>query len=297
MGELRIKQHPTPQYLTEQPEHEHLPPIPLRGLLLGPSGSGKTLALVDMLIRIYKGCWARIYVFSPSVDVDSAWLPVKKYVEQGLGVDPKKEQCFYSEWDPGALKEIVDQQKKLIEYQKGQKDKKLHGICIIVDDFADDPRIMHAAGGAAAGGSMLNTLFVRGRHLCISTLVSSQKLRLVSSTIRVNLQFLCVWRLRNQHELESLLEEVSAVYDKKTLMQMYHLATDEPYSFWYILLTAKRREDMFFMRFEKRLIPNASANLTDSKDGSRPTAGRAGLPQPLPASGSTLAGVHKTTKT
>ena len=139
---------------------------------------------------------------------------------------------------------------------------------------------------------MLNTLFVRGRHLCISTLVSSQKLRLVSSTIRVNLQFLCVWRLRNQHELESLLEEVSAVYDKKTLMQMYHLATDEPYSFWYILLTAKRREDMFFMRFEKRLIPN----LGNGKDGSRPASGRTSLPQPQPASGSTVAGVHETLK-
>ena len=104
---------------------------------------------------------------------------------------------------------------------------------------------------------MLNTLFVRGRHLQISTLVSSQKLRLVSSTIRVNLQFLCVWRLRNQHELESLLEEVSAVYDKKTLMQMYKMATDEPYSFWYVLLTAKKREEMFFLRFEKRMIPKS----------------------------------------
>ena len=291
MESLRIKQHPTPQYLTEQPEHDHLPPIPLRGLLLGPSGSGKTLALVDMLIRLYKGCWARIYVFSPSVDVDSAWLPVKKYVEETLGVDPKKEQCFYSEWDAGALKEIVDQQRKLIEYQKSQKNKKLHGICIIVDDFADDPRIMHAAGGAAAGGSMLNTLFVRGRHLCISTLASSQKLRLVSSTIRVNLQFLCVWRLRNQHELECLLEEVSAVYDKKTLMQMYHLATDDPYSFWYLLLTSKRREDMFFMRFEKRLIPN----LGNSKDG--PSSGRRSLPQSLPASGSEVASLHETIKT
>ena len=62
---------------------------------------------------------------------------------------------------------------------------------------------------------MLNTLFVRGRHLCISTLVSSQKLRLVSSTIRVNLQFLCVWRLRNQQELESLLEEVSAATTRR----------------------------------------------------------------------------------
>jgi len=97
MAELRIKQHPTPQYLTEQPEHDHLPPIPLRGLLLGPSGNGKTLALVNMLIRSYKGCFARIYIFSPSVDVDSAWLPVKKYVEQGLGVDPQKEKCFLAE--------------------------------------------------------------------------------------------------------------------------------------------------------------------------------------------------------
>ena len=293
MSALRIQQHPTPQYSTEQSEHNHLPSIPLRGLLLGPSGSGKTLALVDLLIRLYKGCWARIYVFSPSVDVDSAWLPVKKYVEETLAVDPKKEKCFFSEWDAGALKEIVDQQRKLIEYQKDQKNKKLHGICIIVDDFADDPRIMHAAGGAAAGGSMLNTLFVRGRHLCISTLVSSQKLRLVSSTIRVNLQFLCVWRLRNQHELESLLEEVSAVYDKKTLLQMYQMATDEPYSFWYILLTSKRREDMFFLRFEQRLIPNLSTN----KESDGPTAGRRSLPQPLPASGSAVASLHEKTKT
>ena len=167
------------------------------------SGSGKTLALVDMLIRLYKGCFARIYIFSPSVDVDSAWLPVKKYVEEILHVDPQKEQCFFDTWDTATLHHIVESQKKLIEYQKNAKHKKLHGICIVCDDFADDPRIMHTNSGASSGGSMLNTLFVRGRHLCISTLVSSQKLRLVSSTIRVNLQFLCVWRLRNQHELEA----------------------------------------------------------------------------------------------
>ena len=268
---LRIQQHPTPQYVTEQPAHEHLPPLPLRGLLLGPSGSGKTVALVDMLVRLYKGCWARIYVFSPSVDVDSAWLPVKKYVEEGLGVDPKKEQCFFSEWDAAALQSIVDGQRKLVEYQKKQKHRKLHGICIVVDDFADDPRIMHSQTGAAAGGSMLNTLYVRGRHLNISTLVSSQKLRLVSSTIRVNLQFMLVWRLRNELELQQVLEEVSAVYDKKTLLEMYHLAVDEPHSFWYILLTAKRPEDAFFLRFEKRLVPtNKDGPGRSSRDGGVP---------------------------
>ena len=82
----------------------------------------------------------------------------------------------------------------------------------------------------------------------ISTLASSQKLRLLSSTMRVNVQFMLVWRLRNRMELQSLLEEISAVYDIKTLEQMYQLATNDPYSFWYILFTARRKEDMFFLR-------------------------------------------------
>ena len=40
-------------------------------------------------------------------------------------------------------------------------------------------------------------------------------------------------------------------------MEMYELATREPYRFWYIHLAAKRREDMFFLRFKKRMIPNS----------------------------------------
>ena len=101
---------------------------------------------------------------------------------------------------------------------------------------------------------MLNTLFVRGRHAFISTLVSTQKLRLLSSTICVNAQFLLVWRLRNRLELQSLLEELSAVHPIKTLQEMYELATSEPYSFWYILLTARSKSEMFFLRFEQRIV-------------------------------------------
>ena len=113
------------------------------------------------------------------------------------GVDPQKEQCFFDHWDPDAIKGIVDQQVRLTEYSKKRGLKQLFGICIIIDDFADDPRIVHSQRGAAAGGSMLNTLFIRGRHSQISCIVSTQKLRLISSTMRVNTQFLCVWRLRS----------------------------------------------------------------------------------------------------
>ena len=106
---------------------------------------------------------------------------------------------------------------------------------------------------------MLNTLLVRGRHMQISTFMSVQKLRLAGSILRVNAQAICVFRLRNKLELDAIVEELSAVYSKEQLLEMYDLATREPFSFWYIYLAAKRKEDMFFLRFDKRLTPALSA--------------------------------------
>ena len=41
---------------------------------------------------------------------------------------------------------------------------------------------------------------------------------------------------------------------QKTLHEMYETAIgDKDYSFWYILLTAKK-EEMFFIRFEQQLV-------------------------------------------
>ena len=98
--------------------------------------------------------------------------------------------------------------------------KKLYQVLIICDDFADSPQL-HKPHGA------LDTLFIRGRHLQISTWVSSQKLRLISAAVRVNMQFLCCWRLRNQHELEAVIEELSALLPKDKLHRIYEQATRE----------------------------------------------------------------------
>ena len=108
---------------------------------------------------------------------------------------------------------------------------------------------------------MLNTLLVRGRRMMISTFVLAQKMRLAGSILRVNAQALVIFRLRNKLELEGVIEEeLSAVYDKDTLLQMYEPATAKPYSFFYVNLTAKRREDMFWLRFEQRVIPRKIKN-------------------------------------
>ena len=48
-----------------------------------------------------------------------------------------------------------------------------------------------------------------------------------------------IYKLRNYRDLESLIEELSALAPKKIILQMYNTATEEPYSFWYINLMAK----------------------------------------------------------
>ena len=80
----------------------------------------------------------------------------------------------------------------------------------------------------------------------------------MGSLLRVNAQALIVFRLRNKLELDAIIEELSAVHDKKTLMEMSATATYEPYSFWYINLAASKVEDMFWLRFESRMIPTTA---------------------------------------
>ena len=130
----------------------------------------------------------------------------------------------------------------------------------MVDDFADSPSVMASRGG----GNALNHLLVRGRHIFCSCLVLSQKLRAMGSLLRVNAQALIIFKIRNRLELDAIIEELSAIYDNKVLMEMYQIATAEPYSFWYINLAASKIEDMFFNKFQQRMIPAAApiANTT-----------------------------------
>ena len=47
---------------------------------------------------------------------------------------------------------------------------------------------------------------------------------------------------------------MSAVLDKKTLLQLYNIATSEPHSFLYIKLTESNKNDMFYINLNKKLV-------------------------------------------
>ena len=62
-----------------------------------------------------------------------------------------------------------------------------------------------------------------------------------------------MFKLRNQGDLDALTDEVSAVADKKMILEMYNIATHEPYSFLYVKLTPKDSNKMFMIKSHKYL--------------------------------------------
>ena len=176
------------------------------------------------------------------------WKPVKDYIEKHMKVQHTEEEpIYFDHYDPEALATILETQHKITTFLKQRGDTRLFQILIIVDDFADDPSFTRHS-------KLLHALYTRGRHNMISSITATHKFNAIHPIIRVNAAELYVYRLRNTKDLDTFIDEVSAVYDKKTLLAMYKAATEEPFSFLYVKLTAKNKEDMFFKRFSHKLV-------------------------------------------
>ena len=233
------------KYDFKQSKHEVVPKLPMRAMIVGPSGSGKSTLLVSMILDIYRGAFERIFIWSPSVNLDSIWLPVKKHIK----VDNDKEPCLWDEFNVEDLERVIETQNKIIEYQKKQGMKKLFNILLILDDVSDNPAITR-------NNKLLNSLFCRGRHSGISTLVSLQKSSTVPPIIRVNISHVFYYKVRNFKEIEILQDELSAIVrsdnlleSKKLIYKIYETATDEPHSFLYINLLEKNPDKMFMKNY------------------------------------------------
>lgn len=247
MSVPKVKPIDLKQYKSKQSKYDVAARLPFRSMVLGPSGSGKTIILQNLILDVYRDCFERIYIFSPSIDVDSTWLPVKKYINDVMNVHHSKDNpIYFSEYSPKDLQDIIKQQHDLIDYMKKKHHKEMFNILILVDDFGDNPKF-------SKHSNLMNSLFVRGRHTFISSICSCQVFNMLSPIIRKNITELYVYRLRNYKDLDSLLTELSALTDRATLLEIYHKATEEPYSFLYINLRATKLNDYFMIRFDQRI--------------------------------------------
>ena len=202
--------------------------------------SGKTYLLNNLITNIYKNCFERVYIFSQSIYLDRTYDPIKETQKE-----IKNEDLYFETFDEAALQNIINNHSRIIAKLKDEKTKEMYNICIVIDDFIDDRRISN-------NSKALNSLFIRGRHSFISTICLIQKYISVSPMIRLNVSALMIFKLKNMKDLNALLDETSALINKKKLLEIYEKAIEEKYNFLYINLMADNINEMFFINFDKQ---------------------------------------------
>ena len=231
------------EYEFKQSKYEVAPKLPASMIISAPSGSGKTILLQSLILDIYRNCFARIYIWSPSINVDSIWTPVKKYINDEMKVNTEKEKVFFEEYFSADLQQVIERHHTVIEYQKKNDHKTLHSCLLVIDDMADNEKFSRHS-------SLLNQLYVRGRHNALTVITSVQAYRALSRIIRVNSRQLFFFKMRNYKEIETMTEELAAMLinkkmladtkniadAKRLLLEIYNEATEEQYSFLYVNL-------------------------------------------------------------
>ncbi len=100
-------------FTVKQPPYKHLQNhFPCRMLVNASSGSGKTLLLSSLILHVYRHCFQRVVIFSPTASSDHTWEPVYRFIRNEMKV-PEEERIHYDEFDTEALSNIIDQQKRI----------------------------------------------------------------------------------------------------------------------------------------------------------------------------------------
>ena len=91
----------------------------------------------------------------------------------------------------------------------------------------------------------------------ISTVTSTQSYKGVGPVIRKHMTHLFIYRLRHDGDLEGIIEDLSAIYDKKTLLlQIYHEAVSEDSSSLYVNLISMDKRKVFMKQSSHDLNPS-----------------------------------------
>ena len=123
---------------------------------------------------------------------------------------------------------------------------KLYSCLLVVDDFAEDKTFMRYS-------KILHGLYTKSRHFGLSVITATQKYNALSPIVRLNSSSLYIFKLKNQSELDTFIQEQSALIDKKTINEIYRVATEEPYSFLFVKLRESDINKIFMNRFEAEI--------------------------------------------
>ena len=193
-----------------------LPKPSFRWLFVAPTNTGKTTCIINVL-KTYQHVFDNIFIFSNVLKLDRLWKEV-------LDTNFNKNNCFDS-YSEEKLQEIVGD--AVMEISTGdfleKKDRKK--ILIIGDDIIDQIYNRHGKP------SLMDKLYMRGRHIGFSVILTTQSYMLFPKTIRINADFLTVFKLRNTRESSGVWAEQAGHLSQREWLAIIRNIWREPFNF------------------------------------------------------------------
>ena len=122
---LIITSPKTPDYEVLQSKYEQVPQLPIRDLLFGASGSGKGVLLSNRIMDVYDKVHSKIYIWSPTINIDPNCIEVKTHVEYKLKMSNTDElPLYYDSYNPEELEKVIDTQNKTVDHQQKNNQNK-----------------------------------------------------------------------------------------------------------------------------------------------------------------------------
>lgn len=174
---------------------------PFSMIICASSGSGKTTLLRHMLTHTLgpggSACIDNIFIMSDTADLSSDYDTFRAI--------PEYKGRIFGSYDKDVIEEIYEKQKYL--KTKYGTERTPHTL-LVLDDVMD-----HLQGNK----TLVQKLFWKGRHVRLSVIILVQKLKGISTVMRVNAKYVIFFRCGNSSELENLLNEYTGKNERKKI--------------------------------------------------------------------------------
>lgn len=221
---------------------EHIFDLPCRLLIVGASQrSGKSNCVLNMIVRseFYGNDFNGddIFIVSGSLENDEKLknlVKVKEIPEENLML----------EYDEEILTELYDMLKE--EYNQAIENKeKPKNKLIVFDDMSYDGSLKAKSHG------IINKMYMNGRHINLSTIITSQKYGSdIPTGIRENANGLILFKCSNK-QLDLIESDHNYLLNKKDFQKMFRDATDEKHTFFVVNYTNDKNSMYQDCNFDK----------------------------------------------
>ena len=199
-------------------------------LIAGSSGSGKT-QLLKKILNSAQAKYDYIIVLCPSLEFSGDYDEFEK----------NKKFTMFGEYDPTVLLEIMETQGDIIKRHGKERCPK---VMVILDDCLEFLK-QH---------SLIEKLFFKGRHINISPVVLVQKLRGVSTILRVNTRYAIFFRAGNTSEIEAFLETYTGKRERPKIEEELREWFKDLYSFLFCDFKTQEFQNRYILGKNGKLI-------------------------------------------